>query len=134
MTATNAVRIERHFNHPPAAIWRALTDPALHARWWAAGDVKAEVGHRFTLDMGPWGHTPCEVLAVEPERLLQYAFATSTLNTIITWQIEADGAGTRLTLTHGGFDLLSAAGRNALEGMGRGWPAILDRLATALAG
>ncbi|UQU65832.1 SRPBCC domain-containing protein [Couchioplanes caeruleus] len=47
-------------------VWRALTEPELLARWWATGDIKPIVGHRFTLDMGSWGQQPCEVLEVEP--------------------------------------------------------------------
>ncbi|WP_055603756.1 SRPBCC family protein [Streptomyces aureus] len=118
--------------HPPKAVWRALTDPDLHARWWAAGDVRAEVGHRFTLDMGQWGHQECEVLAVEPERLLSYSFAPGTLDTTVTWRLEAEGTGTRLFLDHAGFDLDSPLGRAAFEGMGRGWPGLLGRIEPAL--
>ena len=51
-TTKDMIVVERLYDHPPAAVWRALTDPALHARWWAAGDVRPVVGHRFTLDMG----------------------------------------------------------------------------------
>ncbi|MFD5326237.1 SRPBCC domain-containing protein [Streptomyces sp. NPDC127092] len=118
--------------HPPAAVWAALTDPELHARWWAAGDVKPVVGHRFTLDMGNWGHQPCEVTEVEPERLLAYRFAEGSLDTTITWRLVPEGTGTRLFLTHAGFDLDSPMGRQALEGMGEGWPHLLDRMETAL--
>jgi len=53
-----ALRFDLHIPHPPAAVWRALTDPDLLARWWAAGEVKPVVGHRFTLDMGNWGTSP----------------------------------------------------------------------------
>jgi len=60
--------------HPPAKVWRALTDPKIHAKWWAAGDMRAKMGHRFTLDMGSFGQQPCEVLAVESERLLSDSF------------------------------------------------------------
>jgi uncharacterized protein YndB with AHSA1/START domain len=52
MTKPGVIRLSQFINHPPAKVWRALTDPELHARWWAAGDVKAVVGHQFTLDMG----------------------------------------------------------------------------------
>ena len=74
-TERGVIRLSQFINHPPAKVWKALTDPEIHARWWAAGDVKPVVGHRFTLDMGAWGKQPCEVLAVEPERLLSYSFA-----------------------------------------------------------
>ena len=133
MTTTEraVIRLEQHYDHPPAAVWRALTDPELHARWWAAGDVKPVVGHRFELDMGQWGKQPCEVVAVEPERLFSYRFATGRLDTIITWRLAPEGTGTRLELTHEGFDLDSLS-RQAFEGMKKGWPAVLERLAGAL--
>ncbi|HEY3870306.1 MAG TPA: SRPBCC domain-containing protein [Actinocrinis sp.] len=127
-----AITCDQFIGHPPAAVWRALTDPGLHARWWAAGDVKAEVGHRFTLDMGAWGQQQCEVLAVEPERLLRYSFAPGTLDSTVTWRLEPEGAGTRLFLEHSGLDLDSPMGRQAHEGMGRGWPGVLARIQGAL--
>lgn len=101
----------------PSEIWKALTDPELHAHWWAAGDVRAIVGHRFELDIGQWGKQPCEVLEVEPERRLKYRFATGSLDTTITWDLVPEGSGTRLKLTYEGFNLDSPLGRKALEGM-----------------
>ena len=127
------IQLDHLYAHPPAAVWKALTDPALHARWWAAGDVRAVVGHRFELDMGPWGKQPCEVLAVEPERLLRYRFATTSLDTIITWRLVPEGAGTRLHLTQEGFDLDSPMSKRAFEGMKPGWPKILVRLGEVIA-
>lgn len=132
MAEKETIRLSRFINHPPAKVWRALTDPEIHARWWAAGDVKAEVGHRFTLDMGPFGQQPCEVLAVDPERLLSYSFAPGTLNTTITWRLEPEASGTRLHLEHSGFDPDSPLGKTAFQGMSRGWPGVLERMAPAI--
>ncbi|MFD8413895.1 SRPBCC domain-containing protein [Streptomyces sp. NPDC059650] len=134
MTENDTITCEKFLPHPPAAVWRALTDPELHARWWAAGDVKPVVGHRFTLDMGAFGHQSCEVTEVDGERQLAYRFAEGTLDTTVTWTLHPEGTGTRLTLTHAGFDLDSPMGRQAYEGMGRGWPHVLERLDAALAG
>lgn len=136
MTGTEpaAIRCDQFIPHPPAAVWRVLTDPDLHARWWAPGDVRPVVGHRFTLDMGQWGHQPCEVLEVDPERLLRYSFAEGSLDSTITWSLHPEGSGTRLFLVHEGFDLGSPMGRTALEGMGRGWPGLLRRVETILTG
>ena len=118
--------------HPPARVWQALTDPALHAKWWAAGDVRPEVGHEFTLDMGEWGKQRCTVLAAEPERLFSYTFAPDTLNSVITWRLAPEGAGTRLSLEHSGLDLDTPMGKRAYEGMGRGWPHVVGRIEPAL--
>ena len=106
MTAmTRTIQCDQFIAHPPAAVWRVLTDPRLHAKWWAAGDVRPEVGHRFTLDMGSWGQQPCEVLEVEPERLF---------------------------LEHAGFDPDSPLAQKALIGMGNGWPGLLRRIGRCL--
>ncbi|HEX6040194.1 SRPBCC domain-containing protein [Longimicrobium sp.] len=134
MTRPGIIQLSEHIPHPPSRVWAALTDPAIHARWWAAGDVRPVAGHRFTLDMGAWGQQACEVIAVEPERLLSYSFAPGTLDTTITWRLEPEGEGTRLSLEHAGFDLDSPLGRRAYEGMGGGWPGVMRRMDRALAG
>jgi uncharacterized protein YndB with AHSA1/START domain len=126
------IELEHYYAHPLSVVWQALTDPELHARWWAAGNVQAIVGHRFELDMGPWGKQPCEVIEVKHERLLRYRFAAGTLDTIVTWQLLPEGSGTRLKLTHEGFNLDSPIGRKALEGMKPGWPKVLMRLKALL--
>ncbi|GAA0430675.1 SRPBCC domain-containing protein [Actinoplanes campanulatus] len=130
----NSIDLEQFIARPPAVVWRALTEPDLLARWWATGDVKPLVGHRFTLDMGAWGEQPCEVLEVQHERLLRYTFAEGTLDTTLTWRLEPEGEGTRLFLTHAGFDTTTPYGRAGLDGMGNGWPSVLGRLAETAAG
>lgn len=133
MTEPGVIRCDQFLSHPPARVWQALTDPELHAKWWAAGDVRPVVGHRFTLDMGNWGEQPCEVLAVEPEKLLSYRFATGSLDNTITFRLEPEGTGTRLLFEQAGLDLDSPLGRTAYEGMSRGWPGLLRRIESALA-
>jgi len=118
--------------HPPETVWRALTEPELLARWWAPGDVRAEVGHTFSLDMGPWGRQSCRVLEVQEGRLLRYSFGEGVLDSTVTWRLAPEGSGTRLFLTHDGFDLDSPVGGQAYDGMGNGWPTVLSRITPAL--
>lgn len=132
MSNNEVIEVEQFYSHPPAAVWKALTTPELHARWWAPGDVRAEVGHKFDLDMGNWGKQSCEVLAVEPEQLIRYLFAAGVLDTIITWRLSPEGNGTRLILRHEGFNLDTPMGRQALEGMKTGWPKVLERMTAVL--
>lgn len=133
MTDTTVITCDQFIAHPPAEVWRALTEPDLLARWWAPGDIRPVVGHRFILDMGAWGRQPCEVIAVEPGTLLAYTFAEGTLDTTITWRLVPEGRGTRLVLEHAGFDLDSPMGRTAYDGMGEGWPEVLGGIEGALA-
>ncbi len=132
MMDENVIHLTRYFPHSPARIWVALTEPVHIAKWWVAGDIRPVAGHRFTLDMGAWGQQACEVLAVEPEKMIAYAFAPETLNTTITWRLEAEGNGTRLSLEHRGFDLNSPLGKKAFDGMKNGWPAVLARIDLAI--
>ena len=126
------LRFEQYIAHPTGPVWRALTDPEVHARWWAAGDVKAEVGHEFSLDMGTWGKQHCIVTAVDPERLFAYRFGTGSLDTTITWRMEPEGEGTLLHFEQSGFDLDSPMGRQAYAGMGNGWPRVLHGIEKAI--
>jgi uncharacterized protein YndB with AHSA1/START domain len=131
---SSVIRCDQYLSHPPSVVWKALTDPEVHARWWVPADIKPIVGHRFTLDMGTWGAQSCEVLQVDPERHLVYTFAEGSLDTTLTWRLEPEGTGTRLFFEHSGFDLDSPLGRQAYEGMGRGWPSLLRRIDRALTG
>jgi hypothetical protein len=72
------------------------------------------------------------VIAVEPERLLRIRFATDTLDTILTWELNAEEEGTRLKLTHSGFNLDTPMGRQAFAGMRPGWPRVLERIEDVL--
>ena len=130
----NAIRLERRFPHPSANVWVALTTPDLLARWWAPGDIAPVVGHRFTLDMGSWGQQQCEVLSVEPGESIAFLFSEGNLDTTITWRLETVEDGTILHFEHAGFRLDTPMGRQALEGMGNGWPGLLSRIDGVLAG
>ncbi|MGN7199860.1 SRPBCC family protein [Arthrobacter sp. SAFR-044] len=130
----NAIRLERRYPHPAAAVWAALTTPDLLARWWAPGDIAPVVGHRFTMDMDAWGQQQCEVLAVEPGTSISFLFSEGQLDTTITWQLEPVDGGTILHFEHAGFQLDTPMGRHAIDGMGNGWPGLLARVDGVLAG
>ena len=126
---TETIHVDQFLPKPPAAVWRAITEPELLARWWAPGDIAAVVGHEFLLEMPGWGNVPCRVLEVEPESRLVYTFADWTL----TWRLVAEGNGTRLLLEHSGFDLDDPQHRFAFDNMGPGWrDEVLPRLGALL--
>jgi len=66
---TQSIEVDYDLPQPPEVVWRALTEPALLAKWLMQNDIKAEVGHRFTFQAPPipgqWdGRVDCMVLAV----------------------------------------------------------------------
>lgn len=132
MTQPGTIRLTREVPFPPALVWPALTDSTAMSKWWAPGDVRPVVGHRFSLDMGSFGKQECEVLEVVPEQLFVFAFGIDMLDTTITWRLEERDGGTHLTFEQAGFDLDSPIGTMAYEGMSRGWPSLLERIDTAI--
>ena len=134
---THAITSDEYFDHPPARVWHALTDPAKLRQWFMDSDFdfRPELGHRFTLDMGQFGTTRCEVLALEPERLLRISWVNPPIDTTVTWWLVAEGSGTRMFFEHAGFDLADPRQRRAYDGMSSGWRSkIHARLGEVLGG
>lgn len=129
---TETIHVDQFLPQPPAKVWRMLTDPDRLASWWAAGDIRPEVGHRFTLDMGRWGAQRCTVTAVDEHRLLTYTFGEGEVDWTITWRLEPEGTGTRLFLAHSGFDLDDPRHAQAFTAMSGGWAKLLPHLARKL--
>jgi uncharacterized protein YndB with AHSA1/START domain len=76
----------------------------------------------------PWGELPCQVLAVEPERMIRYRLGGGSTDSTITWRLVPEGSGTRLLLTQEGFDLDSPLAKAAYDRLNHGWPIVLDRM------
>ena len=116
--ATESVVVECDLPEPPAQVWRALTEPGLLSAWLMPNDIRPEVGARFTFQAeaeAGSGPIECEVLAVEPLRLLRYSWrgdddnrdaSGRALDSTVTFMLAetADG-GTHLRLAHDGFPL-----------------------------
>jgi uncharacterized protein YndB with AHSA1/START domain len=130
---SGVIALDQYLAHPPAGVWRALTDPQLLARWLMPNDFAPVVGHRFTFhttprpEMGFDGTVHCEVLELTPERLLRLAWRGGRLDSTVTWTLRPEGNGTRLFLEHAGFDPDDPAQLHAYTIMGGGWRAIMTR-------
>jgi len=99
--------------HPPAKVWRALTEPKLVEKWLMKADAAPAVGGKVTLRLEPtqwWdGIVECEVLELEPHKRLRYTWrggpaGPAKLDTVVTWTLTpTKSGGTRLMLEHSGF-------------------------------
>ncbi len=120
---THTIAAEYEIPHPPAKVWRALTEPELLAAWLMENDIRAVVGHCFNFHskpMGSWdGIVHCEVLTVDAPHLLRYSWRGGDLDTVLTFTLTATPSGTRLSLAHTGFVLPKNV--FAFEAMGKGW-------------
>ena len=104
---TRSVVIEREIPHPPEKIWRALTQPHLIEEWLMKNDFQPVVGHRFSLRMDPqpnWnGVIDCQVLVVERNKTLAYAWGALGLESSVTFTLTPTRTGTNLRMQQTGF-------------------------------
>jgi len=117
----------RELRHPPAAVWKALTDPA-QLREWAPFDADRDLGSVGAARLSTVG-TPTpqvsdtRITRAEAPKLLEYNWGGHDLR----WQLEPMGAGTRLTLWHN-------IERDYIAMGAAGWQICFDVLERLLAG
>ncbi|MFF7970852.1 SRPBCC domain-containing protein [Streptomyces sp. NPDC007905] len=139
------IRVAQFFPHPPAKVWRALTEPGLLAQWQMPGseDFRLEVGHRYRMTSVPRpgsrfsGVVEVQVLTYDTGRMLSLRWADADPANLaewtITWTLEQEGRGTRLFLVHEGFDPDDPAQMMARKIMDGGWRGhVLPALGRAL--
>jgi uncharacterized protein YndB with AHSA1/START domain len=141
------IRIVRDYPHPPATVWRAVTDPELVSRWTATGrggrpvGFRPTVGNKFQFVGKPvpgWrGIVDCEVLDVDEPGLLRYTWRgeENGAATIVTYRIEPRPDGTRFTFAQtgftgiGGFCMAKILGAVRTKMLAVGLPAVLADIA-----
>src|SRR5260221_5829728 len=105
--------VVRDLSHPPAKVWKALTDPE-HLREWAPFDSDRNLGAVGTAKLSTVGApkphiSETYVKRADAPRALEYTWGGD-----IRWELEPRGAGgTGLTLWHNidrGFISMGAAG------------------------
>jgi uncharacterized protein YndB with AHSA1/START domain len=135
----------------PERVWQALTQGQFtrqywFGRWvdsdWRVGSVVNYWTDEARSDLDFSG----KVLRSEPPRVLSYTFGVEWGRWVrdsaahrdmlherasrVTFELEAMGAATKLTLLHDEFE----PGSPSLQGVSRGWPAILSGLKSVLEG
>ncbi len=132
---TRTVVIERVFPHPPAKLWRALTESQLVAQWLMKNDFEPVVGRKFQLRSDPvpnWdGVIDCEVLVVEPAKRLAYTWSTMGMGSEVLFTLTPADGGTHVRMEHSGFPMDNDA---AYKGATYGWKSFLEKLETVVAG
>jgi uncharacterized protein YndB with AHSA1/START domain len=121
----------------PAKLWEALTSSEFSKRYWFGTELKTDwkVGSPFALVMNGTTTDVGEVLEFDRPRRLSYTFhhvlseaARKERPTKVVFNLEPHGKLVKLTLTHEGFE----DGSVILDGICKGWPAILSGLKTML--
>jgi uncharacterized protein YndB with AHSA1/START domain len=128
------LRFEALYPYPADQVWTALTDPEAIADWLMPNDFAPVVGHAFTFRTKPGpgfdGIVHCEVLEVEAPRRLAYSWKGGGIETVVTYQLAAEGGNTRMVMEHSGFAGLRGFFISRI--LGSGWKRIVaDRLRAA---
>lgn len=136
-----SLTIERTFKAPREKVFRALTDPAVLAQWYAPGPMAASVerfeakaGGSFRLTMsGEEGeHTAFgKIVEIVPnERVVkswQWDNPEMPFESLVTYELADVEGGTRVRLIHS-----KLPNREAVEHHLMGWQGILEKLPTVV--
>ena len=120
----SVLRMERRLKHPPAKVWKAVTEPERLADWFPGSvtlDLRA--GGALTFELDGDGDTGT-ITDLDPPRLIAYTWGADHLR----WELHPDGEGTRLVLLHTFDDRAGAAS------FGAGWHTCIVALDLALDG
>ena len=120
----------------PAEVWHALTDRETIKKYFFGTEAISDwkVGSPLIFQ-GEWEGKSYQdkgnILAAEPGRLLQYNYWSGFSGledvvenySLVTYELEPEGEGTKLTLTQKGF-----ASQEALAHADAGWKMVLENL------
>ncbi|MEX1247703.1 MAG: SRPBCC domain-containing protein [Anaerolineales bacterium] len=128
------IRFEIEINATPAKVWAKLATLEGMNEWLSRKLIfEHRIGGRFQMEGNQPGEGPYrfagEVVKLVPEKELAFTWKSELgeaaewpVHTLVTFHLEPAGAGTRVTLTHTGFEALGAAlGKSAYEGHVQGW-------------
>lgn len=121
--------------HPPAKVWRALTDPVLLSEWLLPiVELKLERGAAFRFKTpqsypGWDGTVDCKLLELEPMKKIAYTWTVPMLDTVVTFTIEPTATGTQVHLVQSGFTVDQ---QRESGGARYGWTMMTDKLIALL--
>jgi uncharacterized protein YndB with AHSA1/START domain len=111
------LRKEVVYDHPPEAVWTALTDRRALAEWLMPNDFEPVEGRRFQFRVDPMlsfeGIVDGQVPEVDAPRRLVYTWVSRVKDRpphepmTLVWTLEPVPGGTRLVLEQSGLEQLS---------------------------
>jgi uncharacterized protein YndB with AHSA1/START domain len=128
------VVIERTLNAPVARVWTALTDMGEMRQWYfALENFKPEIGFEFEFVVEHEGnkyHHLCKVTEVVPQKKIAYTwrYKGEPGDSLVTFQLFAEGDKTRLKLTHSGIESFPKIPAYARKNFETGWTQIGSEL------
>ena len=127
-----AVRLETHINAPPEKVWQSLATTAGMKAWLGPDQYEGRLGAQFVMNVTEGDNQYRmfgEVITFDPPNELAFTWQEEHVGvriwpaaTTVTVTLTPEDGGTRVTLTHHGFDQLPAAiAQDELAGYVEGW-------------
>jgi uncharacterized protein YndB with AHSA1/START domain len=129
--SAEAVVIERTFNAPIARVWKSITDVEEMRPWYFdLQEFKPEVGFEFEFVVeheGTMYNHRCKITEVIPQEKLAYRwrYEGHEGDSLVTFELFADGNKTRLKLTHEGLETFPKTSSFARKNFMEGWTQII---------
>lgn len=135
-SALPAIRQQLTLQAPAEKVWNIVSTSEGMASWFMPSNLEPVVGHKFILEAGPFGQSPCEVTEVQPLHKLSFRWGKDWT---LTFELEAHGESTDFTLIHDGWDadkLTEFGQAHAIvrEKMSQGWNGIVEKLGRVVEG
>lgn len=94
-------RLERLFDHEPAAVWAMLTAPEKFAQWIAPGTMELRLNGAVKINFADSGTViDSTVTAFDAQRLIEYSWSSpGQPSRPVRWELQPAGSGTKLVLT-----------------------------------
>jgi uncharacterized protein YndB with AHSA1/START domain len=124
------VVFHRHYARPIEKVWAAITTPERLADWLAKAEIEMKVGGRVRFNWNDIHQMEGRVVALDAPNTFAWTWNLDDRETLVRFDLKADGDGCWLTLTHSG--LSPKAGRGA--GVRAGWHAHLEGIPEAIEG
>jgi uncharacterized protein YndB with AHSA1/START domain len=128
---TDAIIVERTFNTPVGRVWTALTDVNEMRQWYFdLKEFKPEIGFEFEFVVEHEGnayHHLCKVTEVIPQKKIAYTwrYKGEPGDSLVTFELFADGDKTRLKLTHTGIERFPKTPAYTRGNFEKGWTQII---------
>lgn len=123
---------EKVYSQSIDKVWLAITRAEEISKWFIHADFKAEKGYNYTFTATEeHGSTQIQgtVLEADPYTLkYTWKMADAPVHTTVTWTLEEEGEGTKLTLIHSGIAQLGEKAAEAMGHFDKGWDACLEVL------
>ncbi len=126
-----AIVMERTFNSPIDRVWKALTDVDQMRQWYFdLKEFKPEIGFEFEFVVEHEGniyHHLCRVIDVIPQKKIAHTwrYKGHEGDSLVSWELFADGDKTRLKLTHEGLETFPKTAACARKNFMEGWTQII---------